>query len=203
MDKLGEIEIRINGESGNKKLTPDNFDIKYIKKTLENVEDLLYPNNKKARPLIAYDLQNGSVKHLFKTSIQAVIGFSAILSQIKANDSIDFLELKTARALENIQELSREKNYEFHISTSLKNEDELSISPQTNFIRKENIWAEAEFYLYGILKDAGGKNKANIHIDTVDYGYLSIETDAQFLKEREENLLYKKIGIKAKGKTKY
>ena len=65
MDKLGEIEIRINGESGNKKLTPDNFDIKYIKKTLENVEDLLYPNNKKARPLIAYDLQNGSVKQAF------------------------------------------------------------------------------------------------------------------------------------------
>ena len=123
-----------------------------------------------------------------------------ILGQIKANDSIDFLELKTARALENIQELSREKNYEFNIRTSLKNEDELSISPQTNFIRKENIWAEAEFYLYGILKDAGGKNKANIHIDTVDYGYLSIETDSSILKEREENLLYKKIGIKAKGK---
>ena len=87
---------------------------------LQNVEDLLYPNNKKDRPIITYDIEEGSVKHKFKTTIQAVIGFSAILSQVQANNSIDFLELKTARAIENIQNLSRQKNYEFQIKTSSK-----------------------------------------------------------------------------------
>jgi len=100
MDKIGEIEIKVVGKSGNNELTPDNYDIKHIASLLQNVEDLLYPNEKKNRPLITYDIQEGSVKHIFKTTIQTVIAFSAILSQIQLNESIDFLELKTARAIE-------------------------------------------------------------------------------------------------------
>lgn len=200
VEKIGEIEIRVVGKSGNQDLSPDNYDIKHIASILQNVEDLLYPNNKKDRPIVTYDIQEGSVRHLFKTPIQTVIGFSAVLAQIESNQSIDFLELKTARAIENIQNLSLQKNYEFQIKTSLSDTYELTINPSTHFIRTENIWADAEFYFYGILKDAGGKSKANIHLDTEEYGYLSIETGEQFLKEREENLLYKKFGVRASGK---
>lgn len=200
MEKIGKIEIRVVGNSGNNELSLDSYDIKHIATILQNVEDLLYPNNKKDRPIITYNIQEGSVRHIFKTTIQTVIGFSAILSQVQANNSIDFLDFRTARALENIQNLSRQKDYEFQIKTSLKTEYELTINRNTKFFKAENIWVEAEFYFYGILKDAGGKNKANIHLDTIDYGYLSIETGEEFLKEREENLLYKKFGVRATGK---
>ncbi len=200
MEKIGDIEIRVVGMSGIQNLSPENYDIRHIATILQNVEDLLYPNNKKDRPIITYDIQEGSVRHLFKTTIQAVIGFSAVLSQVQANESIDFLELKTARALENIQNLSRQKNYEFQIKTSLSDNCELIINPSTKFLRTENIWVDAELYFYGILKDAGGKSKANIHLDTQDYGYLSIETGEEFLKERQENLLYKQFGVRATGK---
>ena len=200
MEKIGEIEIRVVGKSGNNDLKPDNYDIKHIESLLQNVEDLLYPNNKKDRPLITYNIKEGSVRHIFKTSIQTVIGFSAILLQIQTNNSIDFLDIKTARAIESIQNLSLQKNYEFQIKTSLKNESELEITPSTKFFRSENTWVDAEFYFYGILKDAGGKSKANIHLDTDDYGYVTIETGKAFLKERKENMLYKKYGIRAKGK---
>jgi len=190
MEKLGDIEFKVIGKSGNQELTPDNYDIKHIASLLQDVEDLLFPNSKKERPLITYDIQAGSVKHIFKPTIQTVIGFSAILSQVNENQSIDFLDLKTASAFENIQNLAIQKNYEFQIKTSLKESYELQISPDTKYYRTENIWVDAEFYFYGILKDAGGKNKANIHLDTEDYGYLAIETGVDFLKEREENLLY-------------
>lgn len=200
MEKLGNIEIRVIGKLGNEDLKPDNYDIKHIAKLLQDVEDLLYPNTKKERPLITYDIAEGSVKHIFKTTMQAVIGFSAVLSQIQSNSSIDFLELRTARAIENIQNLSLQKDYEFQIKTSVNEDYELLISPNTQFFRTENIWVEAEFYFYGLLKNAGGKSKANIHIDTDDFGYLAIETGEDFLKDQEENLLYKKFGVRAKGK---
>jgi hypothetical protein len=200
VDKIGEIEIRVVGKSGSLELKPENYDIKQIASLLQNVEDLLYPNNKKDRPLISYDIKEGSVKNIFKTPIQYIIGFSAILAQVQETNSIDFLDLKTAKAIENIQTLSIEKNYEFQLSTSIKNHVELSINPSTKFYRTEGIWTEAEFYFYGILKDAGGKSKANIHIDTNDYGYLAIETGQGFLMEQEENLLYKKYGVRAMGK---
>jgi hypothetical protein len=200
VEKIGDIEIRVVGKSGNLELKPENYDIKHIASILQDVEDLLYPNNKKDRPLISYDIQEGSVRHIFKTPIQYIIGFSAILGQIHESNSIDFLDLKTARAIESIQQLSLQKNYEFQFITSLKRDVELSINPNTRFFRTENIWTDAEFYFYGILKDAGGKSKANIHIDTDDYGYLAIETGQDFLMEQQENLLYKEFGVRATGK---
>lgn len=200
MEKLGNIEIRVVGKSGNEELKPENYDIRYISSLLQDVEALLYPNTKKERPLITYDISEGSVRHFFKTTMQAVIGFSAILSQVHANSSIDFLELRTARAFENIQNLSVQKDYKFQIKTSLKEDYELLISPETSYFRTDNIWVEAEFYLYGELKNAGGKSKANIHLDTNDYGYLAIETGEEFLRGQEDNLLYKKYGVRASGK---
>ncbi len=200
MEKIGEIEIRVVGKSGQLDLSPENYDIKHIVNLLQNVEDMLFPESKNERPLISYNIEEGSVKHSFKTSMQTIIGFTAILSQIYATQSIDFLQIKTARAIENIQDLSRQKNYEFQIRTSIDKNIELKISPQTKFYRTENVWVDAEFYFYGTLKDAGGKNKANIHIDTKDYGYLAIETGQKFLQEREENLLYKKFGVRVNGK---
>jgi hypothetical protein len=200
VEKLGNIEIRIVGNVGAEKLSPQNYDIKHLANLLQDVEDLLYPNNKKERPLITYDISEGSVRHIFKTSMQTVIGFTAILAQINTNNSIDFLELKTARAFENIQNNSIQKNYEFQIKTSLQENYELQISPKTKFYRSENIWLDAEFYLYGTLKNAGGKNKANIHLDTNEYGYLIIETGEDFLKSQEKNLLYRKFGVRANGK---
>jgi len=200
VEKIGDIEIRVTGKLGSLDLKPENYDIKHIASILQNVEDLLYPNNKKDRPLITYDIQEGSVRHIFKTPIQYIIGFSAILGQIQESNSIDFLDLKTARAFESIQQLSQQKNFEFQFITSVTNGVELSISSTTRFLRTENLWADAEFYFYGILKDAGGKSKANIHLDTDDYGYLAIETGQDFLMEQEENLLYKKFGVRATGK---
>ncbi len=200
MEKIGNIEIRVIGKSGNNDLKPDNYDIKHISNLLQNVEDLLYPNNKKERPLITYDIKEGSVKHIFKTTMQAIISFSAILSEVQTNNSIDFLDIKTARAFENIQTLSVQKDYTFEIKTSLKEISELNITPQSKFYRTESIWVDAELYFYGVLTNAGGKNKANIHLDTNDYGSITINTGKDFLEEQEQNLLYKNFGVRVQGK---
>lgn len=202
MEKFGDIEIRVIGYKGNIKLSPDSYDINEISMILQNVEDLLYPTSKKGRPIITYNIEEGSVRHIFKTSIQAIIGFSAVLTQIENSRSVDFLELKTAQAIENIQELSYQKNFEFEIRTSVQENEniQLRISPQTRFIRTENIWIDAELYFYGTLTNAGGKSRANIHIDTDEHGSLTIDTPKEFLESQQENLLYKAYGVRAIGK---
>jgi hypothetical protein len=167
---------------------------------LQNVEDLLYPSNKKGRSVISYNIEEGSVRHVFKTNIQAIIGFSAILVQINKQDSIDFLELKTAQAIESIQALSYQKDFEFEIKTSVDDASGLKINSSTSFFRTENVWVDADLYFYGTLTDAGGKNKANIHIDTEDFGLITIDTQKSFLKDQDENLLYRKFGVRAVGK---
>ncbi len=200
VDKIGFIEIRVTGTKGNLDLSPENYDIREIISILENAENLLYPGDKKDRPTISYNIEEGSVKHILKTSIQYIIGFNAIIGQISQVQNIDFLDFSTAKAFENIQDIARKRNYVFSIKTSIDNSYEVHVDRTTTFYRKEAIWADAEFYFYGKVTNAGGKDKANIHIFTDELGTLLINTPINFLKEYNENILYKRLGIRAKGK---
>jgi len=200
VDKIGFIEIRITGSKGNLDLSPDNYDIREIISMLENAENLLYFGDKRDRPLISYKIEEGSVKHIFKTSIQFIIGFNAIIGQVSQVKNIDFLDLSTAKALENIQDIAVKKNYVFSIKTSLDKTNEVKIDRTTQYYRTETIWADAEFYFYGKVTNAGGKDKANIHVYTEDLGTVRIQTPISFLEQYDENLLYKTFGIRVTGK---
>lgn len=200
MDKIGFIEIRITDSKGNLDLTPDNYDIREIISILENAENLLYPSGKRDRPNISYKIEEGSVKHIFKTSIQYIIGFNAIIGQVNQVQNIDFLDLGTAKAIENIQNIATKRNYVFSIKTSIDNTNDLRIDKTTRYFRTEAIWADAEFYFYGKVTNAGGKDKANIHVYTEELGTVRIQTPISFLEQYDENLLYKSFGIRATGK---
>lgn len=199
MQTIGNIEIRITGKKGNLDLTPDNYDIKEIRSVLDHAEKLLFPNEKN-RPLISYNLEEGSVRHILKTSMQAIIGFNAILAQVQTSNNIDFLEINTSKAIESFQEMAISKNYSFEIKTSIENTSILNINTNTAFKRSDQYWTDAEFYFYGKITNAGGKQKANIHLNTDDLGTIIITTPKTFLAESEENILYKSFGIRASGK---
>ncbi len=200
MDQRGTIEIRVSGSKGNLALSPDHYDIKEIAQLFDTVEAILFSGNKKQRPEITYSIESGSVRHIFKTSFQAIVATTAILINVSETGSIDKLELSTARAIEKLQSDAIAKNYEFAISTSEWHGGELRITPQTHYRRSEEIWVDAEVYLYGTLTDAGGKDKSNIHLDTKEYGQVTIDADKDYLKNVEENLLYKEYGVRASGK---
>jgi hypothetical protein len=110
------------------------------------------------------------------------------------------LELKTAQAIEAIQTLAYQKDFEFNIKTSVDDTFLLTIDSSTSFFRTENVWVDAELYFYGILTNAGGKNKANIHLDTDEFGLITIDTQKSFLMDQDENLLYRKFGVRVIGK---
>lgn len=200
MEKIGSIEIRITGSKGNLDLSPDNYDIRELIAMLENAEDLLFSGDKKDRPIISYRIEEGSVKHVFSTSMQFIIGFNAIIGQVDQTQNIDFLDVRTAKALENIQNIATKKDYHFNIKTSLVDTNEIKLDKTTRFYRTEAVWAEAEFYFYGKVTNAGGKDKANIHLLTDELGSVAIETPKTFLEDYEENLLYRVFGIRATGK---
>lgn len=195
---MGEIEIRIEGSVGAQRLTPSLVDIEEIGEILRQAAHLFFPVEKRSqRPLISYEIVEGSVRHKFRTVMQSVIGFGAVLSQISAEGQLDFLHEKTAAAVESIQHLAVEKDYVVTISA---NQNHLIIDKSTHYLRDEKQWVEAEFYLYGELTNAGGKATPNIHLDTAEFGSLHITTDRDYLRETDRNLLYKKFGVRVCGR---
>ncbi len=199
VDKTGTLDIHIHGQRGSLKLTPESYDVAEILEVLIGIEDILYPGQKKDRPTIAYDLQEGSVRHVFRTGVQAIIAVTAILGQVQSASSIDFLELKTAKAIESLQRISAERDYVIEVRTSLSVGAPLTITPTTKYVRSESTWVEAEFYFYGELTNAGGKAKSNIHLDTREFGSLTLDTPKGVLASGKENILYRHYGVRATG----
>lgn len=197
-----EITFRISGKYGNEELTPSNFDIAQIRVLFDELEALLYPGKKqKDRPVITYEMRTGSVINVFKTSLQQVLAFSAILGVIEMDGgSIDRLENNSARAIENLQSFARRYDYDIEIGTSDNPARRLKVTPHTNYIRHENIMVDVEAYYYGTLIDAGGKDKANIHLDTKEAGVLIIKSDKGYLSDYKGNPLYRKFGVRVCAK---
>lgn len=200
MEQRGTIEIRVSGSKGNLELSPEHYDIKEIIQVFDAVESILFSGNKKLRPEITYSIESGSVRHVFKTSFQTIVATSAVLASVLEAGSIDMLDLPMARAIEKLQSDAISKNYEFAISTSEWRDGVLRITPLTHYQRSSEVWVDAEIYLYGTLTDAGGKDKSNIHLDTKEYGQVTIDSDKEYLKNIQENLLYKEFGVRARGK---
>lgn len=198
MNALGEIEIHIEGQVGAQKLSPALVDIDEIRGLLAEAADLLFPTEKRSqRPVISYEISEGSVRHRFRTLMQTVIGFGAVIAQVGTEGHIDFLHEKTAAAIESLQRIAREKDY---VVTLQANQQSLRIDRTTHYERQQQVWVEAEFYLYGELTNAGGKNNPNIHLDTKEHGTLRIAVDKDYLKQGEKNLLYKKFGLRVAGR---
>lgn len=200
MQNTGFLEIKVNGKKGNKPLSPDNYDIRELMEIIGNVENLLFPLDKRDRPAITYEMREGSVRHLFKTSLQYIIGFNAVLGEIERTNKIDFLDLNTATAIEAFQEVAVKYDYSLVVGTSLEQSNKLNINKETQFKRSEAIWADAEFYFYGKVTNAGGKDRANMHLWTEELGTIRIQTPISFLKQYESNLLYKSFGVRAIGR---
>ncbi|MCL6495083.1 MAG: hypothetical protein K6T54_09940, partial [Ignavibacterium sp.] len=119
---------------------------------------------------------------------------------VQTSQNIDFLELNTAKAFETFQEEAIKKDYTFEIKTSVENSPILKIDKSTSYYRTSENWVDSEFYFYGKITNAGGKDKANIHLVTEELGTLYIQTPKEFLAKAEENILYKTYVIRAKGK---
>ena len=70
MENKSHIEIHITGKKGQLSLSPDTYDISELRSLLDRAEQLLFPTiERKNRPIVSYEIQDGSVRHIFKTSI--------------------------------------------------------------------------------------------------------------------------------------
>lgn len=197
MDAVGQFEIQISTDQ--QSFSPDMYDIRELIPMLQYAEALLNlaPNDKKERPLISYSVQLGSVRHIFTTALPLVVAAHDLIQQVAAHHHISHIPAAAAQALENLQLLAARKNYTFRLQTSLNPNHSLTIDAHTALKKTAPVWVNAEYYLYGKIINAGGKDRANIHLQTTDRGVLLIKTPINFLEQYPQNMLYKTVGIKA------
>lgn len=199
MEKSESIQIEIHGDV-EKEVTPENFDIRDIAKFFEIVENLLFPENKKNRPIISYSIQSGSVKQIFTTRKEVIEKFTNNCKQIQSKKNLDGLDSKFVEAFQSLQKYSEKYGSIIKIQSSIDKDFIFQIDKTSNYLYNEDIWVNSEFYFYGKIIKAGGKENTIIEIQT-DKEIFKIQTPVDFFSKLKENIIYTKTyGIRAVGK---
>lgn len=200
MQNLDYIEVHIKGLSGGNQLTPYNYDIADLKDMLSIIINL-FPNASGNNSTLSLKIEDGSVRQLFYGSKQRVLLAATLIGMLVGNETLDGIDPKTACQVELLQKTAIAKGYTYEIFTNQSlDEQPLCVSPATKFQRIETTWVDGEFYLYGNIVNAGGKAEPNIHLDTKDFGVLTISTNRNYLENQTTNLIYHTCGVRAVGK---
>ena len=200
MDRTASFEVIVTGTRGGKPMGPADYDIKELRELLAEVEALLFPMDRKERPVISYEVQEGSVRNIFRTGVQAVAQTGAVLGLVVSAGTVDVLEPRTAKAIEAMQRWAQQSDLAFALKTSLPGSAELRIDRTTHYLRTEATSVETELYLYGKVVDAGGKENPNIHLQVDGQGIYRINAQEPFLEGLQKNILYHRMGIRALGR---
>lgn len=198
MEEQGYIEIRVTNRDNT--LTPKDIDINEVKDFISDVETFLYPNRKEKRnrPHISYDIEEGSTKHKFFLPITAVILFNGLTSEIKNRSNLDFLDYKRQSIIDKFQKSALKEGYKVEFNSSLSDSPSLVIDESTSYEMIAPTYFESEFYIYGEIYQEGGKNP-NLHISTSKYGNITVSATKEQIMNGEKKT-YKPYGIKVKGK---
>ncbi|WP_435182386.1 hypothetical protein [Cellulophaga omnivescoria] len=198
MEEQGYIEIRVTNRDNT--LSPKDVDINEVKDFISDIETFLYPNRKEKRnrPHISYDIEEGSAKHKFFLPITAVILFNGLISEIKNRSNLDFLDYKRQSIIDKFQKRALREGYKIEFNNSLLNSPSLTIDESTSYVMIAPTYFESEFYIYGEIYQEGGKNP-NLHISTNKYGNITVSATKEQIINGEKKT-YKPYGIKVRGK---
>ena len=184
--EMGNLEITIKGDP----ISPKKLDIQDAQFLLSSMDDLLFPE-KKPREKAYVEFQDGSLKIILVTTLIYVTSFNQNILTLEKNSSLNNLPKSFQIAMEKLQHFVLQNRYEIYMKTSLKGSPTITIDSATKYFISKQILVDVELYLYGQIIDAGGKDKANIHLSTKEYGVVTISTSIDYLAHQKKNLLYK------------
>ena len=198
MEEQGYIEIRVTNRDNS--LSPKDIDINEVKDFISDIETFLYPNRKEKRnrPHISYDIEEGSAKHKFFLPITAVILFNGLTSEIRNRSNLDFLDYKRQSIIDKFQKRALREGYKIEFNNSMSSNPTLIIDESTSYEMIAPKYFESEFYLYGEIYQEGGKNP-NLHLSTNKYGNITVSATKEQIMNGEKKT-YKPYGIKVRGK---
>lgn len=167
---------------------------------MSDIETFLYPTKeeKHTRPLISYEIREGSAIHKFVLPISSVILFNGIVSEVSKREDISFLDYKRQEIISKFQRKAIKDSITIEFTTSLSQSSVLMVNNNTHFEMDSPKYYESEFYLYGEIYQEGGKSP-NVHINTSKNGNLIISATKEQIIDGEKKT-YKTYGVKVKGK---
>jgi|APTNR8051073442_1049403.scaffolds.fasta_scaffold00693_3 hypothetical protein len=194
--EIKSIELKIEGLREGRALSPDLLDVDELVNLLSHARDFLYPERSQVRSRMSVRLEEGSAVIKFLTASAIALQSQALLSELNENHDLGLLKPKQVEAIRQIQDFISKENFVLRFGLSGKLDEGLTINRNTEWVSPEEIWVDEELYVVGEIVDVGGKTKSNVHIDTKEFGSITISSNKEMLSEDQKNRLYKKQQVR-------
>jgi len=148
---------------------------------------------------VSYDVKEGSVKNLFLVPAANAIMFTALLSEVGKQGSVDLLSQKAAAVIDKGQKKSYSTGRQYAISSSISETPFVVINKETKFIAPQTDWVNTSLYLYGEIFEDDGLSERILPILTDRFGKLTVDASKEQLASGS-NKLYNTYGLWVKGK---
>jgi hypothetical protein len=194
------IDFIVRGKVGDLPISPKTIELSLLKTFSEDIFAIInsIPETKNSEPIVSIEQSS------FKARVHvALIAANMVLADAETlNQTNDLSTINSVRSkiIEKWAEKSKNNNsLEFEIRP--KGEDGIKVNFEKNFTKsQENIWVEAEIYLYGEVTDWGGSSKSNIHFTTEDKKKVTVACRREDLINQKDNLVYRPGGIRVLAK---
>lgn len=178
-------------------LSPDNTSLPLLSEFVDQVMTFLRGSGRPDLSEVKASIQKGSLAVVVENETGLLDDAFQDYDRIKRTKSLNSVDSNRARIVELWQHAANEhedRHYQLFIESddiSPSESESLTISHETNFKTKKEVWVDVELYLYGRIYDLGGKSKPNVHIELENGKSLKIGTKAALLTGDNENRLYR------------
>lgn len=202
MSTVRTIEFFLRGKVSGVQLTPRTIGLSQFNEFNQQVEAFISGSQKGKQNETHVEVAEGSYKLRVTLAAVASVALQPDLALMAREDTLGELDPKRAEIIAKWQASARrDDGFEYEIKPDSVDLPRVLVTKTTDYrIGAVIPWVTVEKYLFGVIEDMGGAQKANIHLRLRDSGQAVIVGASQdILRDQSENRVYRKALLRVKA----
>ena len=202
MSTAKTIEFFLRGTVDGVELTPRTIGLSQFNEFNQQVEAFIAGSQRGKQNETHVEVAEGSYKLRVTLAAAASLALQPDLALMSREDALGELDPKRAEVIAKWQAAAqRDDGYEYEIKPDTDDLPKVKVTKSTDYrIGAVTPWVSVEKYLFGIIENMGGAQKANVHLRLRDTGQTVIVGAPQdVIRDQPENRVYRQALLRVKA----
>ncbi len=202
MSTVQTIAFFLRGKVGGVELTPRTIGFSLFNEFNRQVELFIAGSERGKQNETHVEVADGSYGLRVTLAAATALALQPDLARLAREDALGEMDPKRADVVSRWQASARrDDGYEYEIRPDVEDLPRVLLTRKTNFrIGAVVPWVTVEKYLFGVVEDMGGAQRANIHLRLPDTGQtVIVDASQDMLRDQSENRVYRRALLRVKA----
>ncbi len=202
MSTIRSIEFVLRGRVDGVELTPRTIGLSQFNEFNQQVEAFLAGSQKNKQNETHVEVAEGSYKLRVTLAAAVALALQPDLAILAREDTLGELDPTRAEVVAKWQESARKDGgLEYEIRPAAEGLPTVRLTRASDYrVGAVAPWVSVEKYLFGVIENMGGAQKANVHLRLRDTGQtVIVSTSQDNLRDQPENRVYRQALLRVKA----